>query len=126
MTPIELYKSVLNEYFPDSYFWTPETVPPAHKPLYTEYHNETEVQQYLRSRYAHHLKTQADRALVKLANAPSGTYAAADVTALKVLFETSGILDIQSRPQTVTVMHYIPSPYAELEEGETYDTSDLT
>lgn len=121
---MHLYKEVLDTYFPDSYFWTKETVPPAHSKLYNEWHGDPEVQQYLKSRYAHHLKVQADRALVRLSNM-KGEFSATDVTALKVLLETSGILDLNHRPQAVTVTHYIPSPYAGLEVDDDVDTSPL-
>lgn len=121
---LEIYKEVINTYFPESYFWTKETVPPAHSKLYDQWHGEPEIQQYLKSRYAHHLKVQADRALVRLANM-NGAFNATDVTALKVLLETSGILDMNHRPQAVTVTHYIPSPYAGLEVDDDVDTSAL-
>jgi len=125
-TSLEIYKEVINTYFPESYFWTKETVPYEHRSLFDKHHSDMEIQQYLKSRYAYHLKTQADRALVKLATADPGVYANADVTALKVLLESSGILDMQYQPQTITVTHYIPSPYADMEEGETHDITALT
>ena len=121
---MELYKEILNEYFPEGYFWTKETVPHLHRPLYDMYHGEPEIQQYLKSRYANHLKVQADKALVKLSQM-DGMYATSDINALKVLIETSGILDMQHRPQAVTVTHYIPSPYADVGKDEGYDTTAL-
>lgn len=121
---MQIYRDILEFYFPESYFWTVDTVPSEHRELFQLYHGEAEIQQFLKAKYAQHMSINAHRALMNLSEM-EGKMNASDIAALKVLLETSKIMEMQYIPQHVTVTHYIPSPYAELEEKSDVDITSL-